>query len=217
MRRIARSLSCMVIAHMPSLVFAQFFVDASRPDPSVRHLGMAGATTGTFWTSGEGAWGNPAALGSVRNLEFQWSTAELPRDQYGRRRFRAERLRAGAFGAGIELGGVPSGIGFTRQKHEAVQFDGEIFRIREEMESWTVGTNVLELADNILRSASPAVRTNRQWNEVRSRVRVLPPMLTAPKIRWRCTASDTESRRKSWSDFPLQRASFSEACIVVGW
>jgi hypothetical protein len=42
-------------------------------DPSVRDAGMGGAAAASFWTNGEASWCNPALLGSVRGIGYDYS------------------------------------------------------------------------------------------------------------------------------------------------
>ena len=46
-------------------------------DPSVRDAGMAGAAAASFWTNGEASWCNPALLGSVRGIGYDYSHTQL--------------------------------------------------------------------------------------------------------------------------------------------
>jgi hypothetical protein len=119
-------------------------------DPSMRHAGMGGVTTGVFWTGGEGTWGNPAALGSLRGLQYAW--ARLQRESLGNDDFlRAERLRAGGFGIGVEFGGEPSDrLGFTHFDY-GDPVGG--LPVSQDIDSWAIGIDAVELVAALMRLA----------------------------------------------------------------
>lgn len=156
MRAHASPIWCSILMLVSATVQAQDRVLGPVPltDPSVRHEAMGGTATGVFWTGGEASWGNPAALGSVRGVQFQWSEADATK-QF----FSAQCFRGGAFGVGFELNGEPGGVGFARQDSRIDQWPVTVYDYRDEVHSWAVGTNLLEVVDQVRRFASTGARS----------------------------------------------------------
>ena len=95
-------------------------------DPSVRDAGMGGAAAASFWTNGEASWCNPALLGSVRGIGYDYSSTQFVPSLADDVFFRAERFRIGRFGVGASFSGEPSDrLGFARLDYGTREVVGE--------------------------------------------------------------------------------------------
>ena len=124
-------------------------------DPSVRDSGMGGwgASAANFWTNGESSWVNPALLGAVRGVGYDYSRVQLVPSLADDIFFTAERFRLGGFGVGVSLSGKPlDRLGFTRLDYGASEFNGKSISLYEDVDSWAVGVDLVRTVENIMRT-----------------------------------------------------------------
>ena len=124
-------------------------------DPSVRDAGMGGAAAASFWSNGEASWCNPALLGSVRGIGYDYSHTQLIPSLADDVFFRAERFRIGEFGIGASFSGEPSDrLGFARLDYGTSEVvGGGTFTSWEDIDTWAVGADLVDVTENILRAA----------------------------------------------------------------
>jgi hypothetical protein len=161
-------------------------------DPSVRSLGMAGASGPVFWGGDPNDWANPALLGYHRGIRFRYSKMQLLPGFTSDLFFSSTRITAGGWGVGFSFAGIPDHLAGARLDYgtlAAVDVNGQvtgIFESWEDVQSFGVGVNVLELAESVL-GPWTEVSSIRRWGDLslgwaRKRVdvnlappRVLPP------------------------------------------
>lgn len=120
-------------------------------DPSVRAQGMGRASTAVFWGDDPNYWANPALLGYHTGLRYEWSGThfplkDVPNDTY----FTANRVTLGGWGVGLAMAGTPvSGLGGLNLDYGLDESGNPTGYDR--VESWGIGTSVVELAENATR------------------------------------------------------------------
>ena len=81
-------------------------------DPSLRSVGMGGASTAVFWGNNPNHWANPALLGSVTGVRFEASDVSLLPEALPGFKFRTRRATLGYGCLGVALVGEPfDGLG----------------------------------------------------------------------------------------------------------
>lgn len=140
-------------------------------DPSTRSLGMGGASGPVFWGGDPNDWANPALLGYHQGIRFRYDKARLVPDLAADVFWSSTRISMGAYGLGLSFAGMPDHLGGARLDYGtslAVDSGGQIlgsFDSWEEVDSFGLGINVLELAESLLGHWSEAPGLNR-WGDV---------------------------------------------------
>jgi len=120
-----------------------------RFDPPARSRAMGGASGAVFWGDLDG-WSNPAVLGLAHGLRYEKETTDIPLGF----EYEARRSVLGWGGLGIALAGRPfagmGGLGLTGDLTiESSLGPPLILQVDEEVESWSVGASVSNLATTI--------------------------------------------------------------------
>jgi hypothetical protein len=123
-------------------------------DPSVRDSGVGGASVANFWSQGEASWANPALLGSVRGIGYDYGSTQLVPSLADDVYFRSERFRIGGFGIGASFSGKPlDRLGFARLDYGTSEsIDGATFESFEDIDTWAVGVDLVTCAESLLRA-----------------------------------------------------------------
>jgi hypothetical protein len=144
---------------LPSAACPQFFSEPAvlELDPSARASAMGHTGTAVFWGAFPDFYRNPALLGHHRGVRYEWSSTQLVPQLADDLFVRANRLTLGEWGVGATFSGEPiSGLGGTTLDYpdqELLDFGGQViatFDPYEEVDTWGVGVNAIELAENLL-------------------------------------------------------------------
>ena len=126
-------------------------------DPSVIATGMGGASTAVTWTTEPNVWANPALLGYVRGIHWQWGHTRLVPEISPDITFNTNRFTFGAYGVGLEAAGKPvDGFGGTRLDYgpsSGTDPSGNpigTFDAYEDVDAMGIGISVERLANSLL-------------------------------------------------------------------
>jgi hypothetical protein len=125
-------------------------------DLSIRSAGMGGATNAVFWGEDSDHWGNPATLGYVRGIRYEWGRTQLVPGLADDVYLTSRVLKAGGGGLGFAFSGAPGGVGRVRVDYgesEGTDPGGNptgTFSSYEQVDSWGFGVNVLELLGGLM-------------------------------------------------------------------
>jgi len=165
-------------------------------DPSVRSSAMGRSSNAVFWGSGTNYWSNPALLAFRRGVEYEWGRTQLVPDLADHVFFTTKRLTLGAWGLGFLMAGRPvSKVGGLRLDYGvsyATDVDGNVlgsFTSYEETQSFAVGANLLEFAEQALKMGGRDIPTlNRYgdvavgWSEKKTHVFLAPADVTLDRV-----------------------------------
>lgn len=107
----ARILALSLLLAAPRLTLAQGAAPSLDLDTSVRASGMGGVSNAVYWGAPLDAWANPALLGLVHGVGYEWARTRLVPGISSDVRFRSQRFFVGAGGVGIGLAGWPDRFG----------------------------------------------------------------------------------------------------------
>jgi len=155
---LSRVLSVMVIVFFALIpqCHAQSAAISLSIDPSVRSVGMGHATSSVFWGDEPNYWANPALLGYHSGLHYQWQEEQLIPDLADDVFFKSNRFTLGAWGVGAAFSAKPFRLDYGES--QLTDSGGMVlgtFHPYEEIQSWGVGVNVIELGETVMRSIMP--------------------------------------------------------------
>ena len=127
-------------------------------DPSVRGAGMGKSSVAVFWGDDPNYWANPALLGYHEGVRYEWSKVRLAPDLLDHIYFTSSRLTVGWGGLGVSFAGRPvEGLGELKLDYGDIYGRDEFgdptgpFHAYEQIESWGIGANIVELAESTIR------------------------------------------------------------------
>jgi hypothetical protein len=125
-------------------------------DLSIRSAAMGGATNAVFWGDDSDHWGNPATLGYVRGVRYEWGRTQLVPGLADDVLLTSHVLKAGGGGLGFAFSGAPIGVGSVRLDYgasEGTDPEGNptgTFSSYEQVDSWGFGVNALQLLGSFM-------------------------------------------------------------------
>jgi len=142
-------------------------------DTGIRASGMGRSGTALFWGDNPDVWANPALLGFQQGIRYVHGKTQLIPDLASNVFLKSDGVAVGDYGLGFYTSGKPiDGFGRVRLDYgtsEARGPGGEdfgTFQSWEEVHSWSVGANILQLTDNILHVITDKSPDLSRWGDV---------------------------------------------------
>ena len=147
----AVALALFCFASVASICAAQGTGRSMDIDLSIRAAAMGGATNAVFWGDDSDHWGNPATLGYVRGVRYEWGRTQLVPGLADNVHLTSHVLKIGGGGVGILFSGAPFDAGGVRLDYSRSEGTDPLgnptgtFDSWEQVDSWGVGVNAIEM------------------------------------------------------------------------
>jgi len=142
-------------------------------DAGIGASGMGRSGTTLWWGDNPDTWANPSLLGYQQGIRYVHGKTQLVPDVASDVFFRSDGVAVGAYGLGFYFSGKPiDGMGHVRldygtsEARDPSGADLGTFQSYEEVDSWSIGGNVLQLTDNIVQLVSKKSPGLSHWGDV---------------------------------------------------
>jgi hypothetical protein len=140
-----------------STAFAQGSGRSLDIDHSIRAAGMGEASNAVFWGDELNQWSNPAVLGYVRGVHYEYGNTQLVPGLAADVFFRSNVLKLAGGGLGTYFAGKPFGVGSVKLDYGSTQGTDPngnpigTFDSHEDIESWGFGLSLAHAFESIAR------------------------------------------------------------------
>lgn len=128
-------------------------------DHSIRAAGMGEASNAVVWGDELNQWSNPAVLGYLRGVHYEYGNTQLVPGLAADVFFRSHVLKLGGGGMGAYFAGQPGGLGSVKLDYglqEATDPSGNpigTFHSHEDIDSWGFGLSLAQAFESIARAS----------------------------------------------------------------
>src|SRR5262245_14296329 len=156
-RRLIGLFAALSLSIVASTAFAQGSGRSLDIDHSIRAAGMGEASNAVMWGDELNQWSNPAVLGYVRGLHYEYGNTQLVLGLAADVFFRSHVVKLGGGGLGTYFAGKPFGLGSVKLDYGTVEGTDQNgnptgpFDSHEDIDSWGFGLSLARTFESVAR------------------------------------------------------------------
>src|SRR5262245_31101667 len=157
-RRLIGLFAALSLSLVASTAFAQGSGRSLDIDHSIRAAGMGEASNAVMWGDELNQWSNPAVLGYVRGVHYEYGNTQLVPGLATDVFFRSNVVKLGGGGLGTYFAGKPFGVGSVKLDYGSTETTdpsgnpNATFDSHEDIGSWGFGLSLARVFESLARA-----------------------------------------------------------------